>query len=281
MALYLKNMYNFEQHVEHIYQFQPSSELTDEENERLKYVCILIINVPRSTQRLELIKTQLEPLHLNTFVFKAVDAADLTVHETHKQELKIVEYNDNYFLADYTRRFDYIYRGDIPKGMIGCIMSHQLIYNMIQFERTFKHYLILEDDATVLLEPNKMRKYLANIPEPYEMIYLNSESKWFPIAHTTDVNEYYTRIQRRHFNASVSYMLSKVGAAKLLAYSRHDVTRPPDDLLSNLHSLGGYDVFAPKEFLFGNNYELESDCERFSTGGGTPCKTPDTELPIV
>jgi len=264
MVLYLKNMYDFEKHLQHVYPFQPSSELTDEENERLRQVCILVINVKRSTERLELIKKQLEPLHLNTFVFAAVDAAELTVHETHKQELKIIEYGDNYFLADYTRRFDYIYRGDIPKGMIGCIMSHQLIYNMIQFERTFKHYLILEDDATVLHEPTKMRKYLTNIPEPYEMIYLNSESKWFPIAHTTDVNEYYTRIQRRHFNASVSYMLSKVGAAKLLAYSRHDVTRPPDDLLSNLHSLGGYDVFAPKEFLFGNNYELESDCERFS-----------------
>lgn len=275
-------MYDFEKHVQHLYQFQPCTDLTDEENERLKKVCVLIINVKRSTERLELIKKQLEPLHLNTFVFAAVDAAELVVHETYRPEIKIIEYNDNYFLADYTRRFDYIYRGDIPIGMIGCIMSHQLIYNLIQFEKTFSHYLILEDDATVLLEPNKMRKYLANIPEPYEMIYLNSESKWFPIAHTTDVNEYYTRIQRRHFNASVSYMLSKVGAAKLLAYSRHDVTRPPDDLLSNLHSLGGYDVFAPKEFLFGNNYDLESDCERFSTilTSVNRLQEPPSDVPI-
>ena len=277
-TVYLKNMYDFEKHVQHLYPFQPSNDLTEEENERLKMVCILIINVKRSTERLELIKKQLESLHLNTFVFAAVDAAELVVHDTHKPEIKIVEYNDNYFMADYTRRFDYVYRGDMPKGMMGCVMSHLLIYNMIQFERTFKHYLILEDDATVLLEPNKMRKYLANIPEPYEMIYLNSESKWFPIAHTTDVNEYYMRIQRRHFNASVSYMFSKVGAAKLLAYSRHDVTRPPDDLLSNLHSLGGYDVFAPKEFLFGNNYDLESDCARFSTP--TSIQEPSSEIPI-
>lgn len=264
-SLYLKNMYNFEQHVNHIFHFEPSDDLTEKENNTLKDVCVLIINVKRSTERLELIKAQLEPLKLNTFVFAAVDGGELTVHDTHRPEFKIVEYNENCFLADYTRRFDYIYRGDIPTGMIGCIISHLLIYNMIQFERTFKHYLILEDDATVLLEPHKMRKILGNIPDDYEMIYLNSESKWYPIAHTTDINEYYSNIQRRHFNASVSYMLNKRGAAKLIAYSRDDITRPPDDLLSNLHSLGGYDVIAAKEFLFGNNYELESDCERFSS----------------
>jgi len=258
-------MYDFEKHVTHVFPFQPSEELTGDENNRLRQVCILVINVKRSTERLELIKKQLEPLQLNTFVFGAVDAADLVVTDTHKPEIKVIEYNNNFFMADYTRRFDYIYRGDMPTGMIGCVLSHILLYNMILFERTFKHYLILEDDATVIMEPLKLRKYLANIPEQYEMVYLNSESKWFPIAHTTDVNEYYTHIQKRHFNASVSYMLSKAGAAKLLAYSRHDVTRPPDDLLSNLHSLGCYEVIAPKEFLFGNNYELESDCERFSS----------------
>ncbi len=40
MALYLKNMYNFDQHVEHLYQFQPSEDLTESENERLRLVCI-------------------------------------------------------------------------------------------------------------------------------------------------------------------------------------------------------------------------------------------------
>lgn len=277
MSLCLQNMYNFDQHIENVYTFEASDDLTTEENERLRQVCILIINVPRSTKRLDLIKPQLESLKLNTFIFKAVDAADLIVHDTFKQEIKIIEYNKNYFMADYTRRFDYIYRGDIPKGMIGCILSHLLIYNMIQFERTFNHYLILEDDAIVLHNPEKIRKYLANIPESYEMIYLNSESKWFPIINTTDVNDYYTKIQRRHFNASVSYMLSKQGAAKLLAYSRCDVTRPPDDLLSNLHSLGGYNVLAPKEFLFGNNYALESDCERFSKIDGSSTQDVQNE----
>lgn len=264
MAVCLKNMYNFYKHVEKLYEFKPSSDLSEEENERLRKVCVLIINVPRSTERLDLIKKELEPLKLNTFIFKAVDAADLNIHDTNKKEIKIIEYNDNYFMADYTRRFDYIYRGDIPKGMIGCILSHLLIYNLIQFEQTFTHYLILEDDATVLLDPNKMRKYLANIPLNYNMIHINSESKWFPIQHTTNVNDYYTRIKRRHFNASVSYIVNKQGAAKLLAYSRFDITRPPDDLLSNLYSIGGYEVFAPKEFLFGNNYNLESDCIRYS-----------------
>lgn len=279
MVLCLQNMYDFMQHVTHLFPFKSTDDLSQKENDTLKDLCIMIINVKRSTERLELIKKQIEPLGLNTFVFHAVDASDIKVYDTELQGVKIAEYNRNYFLIDQTRRFDYVYRGDLPTGMIGCTLSHILLYNMIQFERTFKHYLILEDDAIVHLSPTQTRKYLANLPDDYEMVYLNSEAKWYPIAKTTPINDYYSNIQRRHFNASVSYLVNKLGAARLLAYSRHDVTRPPDDLLSNLNSLGGYTVITTNEFLFGNNYELESDCERFSKESLTTSTTKGSEGP--
>jgi hypothetical protein len=87
-------MYDFEKHVTHLFPFQPTEELTVDENSRLRQVCVLVINVKRSTERLELIKKQLEPLQLNTFVFGAVDAAQLVVTDTHKPEIKVIEYNN-------------------------------------------------------------------------------------------------------------------------------------------------------------------------------------------
>lgn len=77
------------------------------------------------------------------------------------------------------------------------------------------------------------------------------------------VNQYFSNIERRHFNASVSYVISKEGASKLISYTRNCVTRPPDDLISNAHTLGYYTVIS-SNFLFGNDYSFESDCVRFS-----------------
>ena len=242
--------------------------LTSDEIQRLKQICVLVINVERSQKRLELIREQLRPLGLDTFVFKAVDAAELIKHDV-GPELSIIQYKDLNFMVDYTRRFDFPSRGTMPIGMVACSLSHLLIYSMIASGQLqhHKHFLILEDDATVIQPPHVVRKTLANIPDErgYDMLYLNSESKWEPIAINKAVNDHYSTIEYKHFNASVSYMLSHTGASKLLAYSTHCVSRPPDDLISNLYMMGGYEVLAPTHgFLFGNNYDLESDCNRFS-----------------
>ena len=213
-----------------LYTFEPSDNLSLEENYRLSQLCIVVINVQRSTRRLDLMKKQLKPLNIHTFIFEAVDAADISILNTDHSMLKIIQYGNTYYMIDYTRRFDYHYRGELPKGMIACSLSHQIIYSNIVFATKFKHYLILEDDATVLLDAPEMRKYLANLPDSYEMIYLNSESKWFPIEYAAPINNYYSWIQKKDFNASVSYLLNSIGAGKLLTYIRHAITRPPDDL---------------------------------------------------
>lgn len=258
------NPYPYEKHISNICTFESSSDLSDVENQALEKTAIFIINVPDSHERRQKIEKWVKTLKLNTFIFNAVEGKKMIVHETQIPHIKILEYNQHYFMIDYTRRFDYDVRGDISTGMLGDCLSHILLYNLLQFHQGVERYLIFEDDASLLVEPNVVRKYLANIPQDFDMAYLNSESKWYPIEKTQKVNEYYSDIARQHFNASVSYVVSRQGAAKLLAYIRHDITRPPDDLISNTHYVGLYTVIASNEFLFGCDYSFESDTARFS-----------------
>lgn len=242
---------------------------TIDDEKVLRETLIVVINVPRSVQRRERAAELVKTLKMDAVFFDAVDAQDITIHSVGGKDfadgkIQIAAYKGNYFLVDSTRRFDYVYRGFLPRGMVACALSHMMIYSYMQLENKYRNFLVLEDDFTLRLPVATLRKYFAHVPSDFDVIHLNSESKWYPLQHTHPINDHYTHIQRRHFNASVSYMVSKRGAAKLLAYSRGAVSRPPDDLLSNLYTLGGYMVIASREFLFGNDYTLESDCERFS-----------------
>lgn len=258
-------LYNFNHHVENIFNFKPSDDLSEEENLKLSKIGIMIINVKQSTERRERILKWVETLGLTTCIFNAVDGTILKIHDTNFNHLvKVLEYNNNYFLLDYTRHFDHDYRGELSSGMIGDSLSHILIYNLLQYQTHCDYFLLFEDDASLLLDANTVRKYLANLPPTFDLAFLNSESKWYPLELTDPINDYYSNIKRQFLNASVSYVVSKQGAAKLLGYSRHDVTRPPDDLVSNPHVLGIYTIIASNKFLFSCDYSFESDTARFS-----------------
>jgi GR25 family glycosyltransferase involved in LPS biosynthesis len=257
--------YDVYSHLTEISKFENTDDLTKEENEKLSKICICIINVEKSIERKEKIIPWINTLGLDTYIFKAVDGTKMNIHDTFHPEIKIIEYNKHYFMLDYTRKFDHELRGPLGTGMIGDALSHQFLYNMIQFQTNYDSILIMEDDASLIKEPHIIRKYLANLPTTFDMAFLNSESKWYPISPTTPINDYYSNIERHYFNAPVSYVISKEGAAKLLVYTRHDVTRPPDDLVSNPHVLGLYTVIVSNEFLFGCDYSFESDTARFST----------------
>lgn len=258
-------LYNFNQHIETIFNFNRDEELTEEENEKLSKICIIVINVKKSVKRRDTILKWIRDLGIATCIFDAVDGTVLKLHNTDCNPLvKVMEYKGNYFLLDYTRHFDHDFRGELSTGMIGDSLSHILLYSLLQFQHNFEHFLIMEDDASLIQDVNFVRKYLANLPEQFDLAFLNSESKWYPIELTDKINEYYNNIKRQFLNASVSYVISKTGAAKLLAYCRHDVTRPPDDLVSNPHAMGLYTIIASNKFLFGCDYSFESDTERFS-----------------
>lgn len=266
------NPYNFKPHVDVICDFEPSDDLSQHENEKLSKLCVAIINVKRSTKRREKMVEKISKLKMNTFFFNAYDGAELIIHKTHDPFLHIIEHKKNYFLLDYTRHFDHSMRGNLSVGMVGASLSHIMLYNSLQ-SFNCDGLLILEDDATLSQEPSVIRKYLANLPEGFDMAFLNSESKWWPIERVGKVNDFYSNIKRKHFNASVSYAISVRGAGKLLAYIRNDVTRPPDDLCSNAYFINVYTVIASNEFLFGCDYSFESDTARFSIKTDTPDST--------
>ncbi len=258
--------YNILSHIEPLFSFKNDENLNNIENEKLSKIGLFIINVKDSVLRRETITKWVENLGLHTFIFNAVDGSQMKIHDCEFNPLvKVIEYPiNNYFLLDYTRHFDHDVRGELGTGMIGDALSHQLLYNFLQFQTNIDYFLIMEDDASLLENSENIRKYLANLPDQFDLAFLNSESKWLPLELTEPVNDYYSNIKRQFLNAPVSYVVSKPGAAKLLAYTRHDITRPPDDLVSNPHVLGLYTIIASNKFLFSCDYSFESDTARFS-----------------
>lgn len=260
-----KHVFDFAPHLENICHFEPSDDLSPEENARLARLSIVIINVKQSTLRRENMSTLAHALKMNAMYFNAFDGTKMTLHETFDPLLDIIEYGDKqYFMLDYTRRFDYSLRGKLGKGMVGASLSHIMVYNGLQ-NSDCTGFVVLEDDALMIQDPAVIRKCLANLPDDYDMAYLNSESKWRPIQRLDKINDFYNDIKKQFFNASVSYVISVKGAGKLLAYTRNDVTRPPDDLIANAFVVGAYNVIASNPFLFGCDYSLESDTARFNS----------------
>lgn len=261
------NIYDFDKHFETIGTFKPTNDLTKDENDKLSKIGIFIINVTTSKHRREKFEEWIHDLNMNVNIFKAFDGTKIQLHDTFHKDIQIIEYDNSFFLLDYTRKFDHEHRGPLGTGMIGDAMSHLTLYNYLQLQNKYDSLLIMEDDVCIKdgITVETIRKYLSNLPENYDFAYLNSEARWFPLILTEPVNDYYNNTVRQFVNAPVSYAISKKGAAKLIAYCRNDITKPPDDLMSNGYITRAYDLIASNVFLFSCDYSFESDTAQYTT----------------
>jgi glycosyl transferase family 25 len=130
-------------------------------------------------------------------------------------------------------------------GEFGCAWSHIKIYQKLLEDQTTDNYLVIEDDAQIVGDLNILRE----LPLDFEVAHI-AYSEWYPFVKTDPVNKSFFNIEKKFFNHTTAYVVSKAGARKLLDYIGTNINIPADDLLSNSFIQGKIQVIVPESPIF-------------------------------
>jgi len=188
---------------------------------------------------------------IDCIFYKAIDGKDkVKIFNTTYKDLDLIIYdNSSIFLADYNYRIDYNQIGKINIGTVGCNLSHIFLCDELIFDDKYDYYLVLEDDSKLNVNVDVLYEYLNNLPDKFDFIHLDKSDaiEFTPI---DKVNYYYYNVEKKFFNRTSAYLISKSGASKYVSYFKHNICRPPDDSFSNLFVFKNFNVLIPREWLF-------------------------------
>lgn len=232
---------------------------------KLSKIKLCVINLEKDIKRRNNISSNVinNIKDIDCIFYKAVDAKDkLKIVNTNCKDLDLIIYDNNsVFLSDYNYRIDYDKRGKIKIGTIGCNLSHIFLCDELIFDDKYDYYLVLEDDSSLNVDVNILYEYLNNLPDKFDFIHLD-KSDAFEFIPTDKVNSYYYNVEKKYFNRTSAYLISKFGAAKYVSYFKHNICRPPDDSFSNLFIFKNFNTLIPREWLF----KLSEDSNTSSIG---------------
>jgi GR25 family glycosyltransferase involved in LPS biosynthesis len=150
-------------------------------------------------------------------------------------------------------------------GAWGCLMSHARILEDALMDG-IDSVLILEDDAVLVPDfSERVEKFLANVPSDWDALYLGGQHLIEPepvndeVVRCRDVNRTHGHAMRQvYMREAYAHILD---APAYLENPTHHV----DHRLGRLHMEGRFHVYAPTEFLIGQN-ESRSDINGRHTG---------------
>jgi GR25 family glycosyltransferase involved in LPS biosynthesis len=206
---------------------------------RSKKTKAVVLTLHSSKDRIpivEKLQTDLTAFGMENEVFYGVNGKDLIVSST-----KIV-YNKE------TRKYDRKLRLNgqtMTLGEFGCAWSHIKIYEKLLADTDADNYLIMEDDAQFVGDLN----ILQDLPLDFEVAHV-ATSDWYPFVKTSQVNKSFFNIEKKFFNHTTAYVVSKAGARKLLSMTNESISLPADDLLSNSFIQGKIQVIVPESPVF-------------------------------
>uniref|UniRef100_A0A6C0DTS7 Uncharacterized protein n=1 Tax=viral metagenome TaxID=1070528 RepID=A0A6C0DTS7_9ZZZZ len=184
----------------------------------------------------EKLRSNMTEIGIKNEIFYGVNGKDLIISNT-----KVV-YNKE------TRNYDPKVRLNGQKmtlGEFGCAWSHIKIYQKLLEDQTTDNYLVIEDDAQIVGDLNILRE----LPLDFEVAHI-AYSEWYPFVKTDPVNKSFFNIEKKFFNHTTAYVVSKAGARKLLDYIGTNINIPADDLLSNSFIQGKIQVIVPESPIF-------------------------------
>ena len=224
---------------------------------------ILVLTLPRLTNRIEYMKKTFEGLDYDFFY--GIDKESTSLNELKEQGL---------YSTEQYKKF-YKKKQDMATGMLCCALGHINIYQYI-LEKGFQRTLILEDDAVPVTENLSAFSAIINqLPKNWEVLYLGYEKNErlglkqklnrlllvaFP--HHTQL-KLSREIFRNYYPAPVSalvaragfhdcthaYAVTTEGARKLLQYS-NPVQFHSDNLLAYLNCTGKLNGYISQVKLF-------------------------------
>lgn len=183
-------------------------------------------------------------------IYYGVYGKNIQISDTDEKHIKKLEYENRIKFYNKNIRLN---GEEMIKGQLGAAWSHINIYEKIVSDIHDNNYLILEDDAEFLLNIDKFKEYIKNLPKKFDLIHLGN-SDWYPFKFDNLDNKYFNKPIKNYFNRATAYILSKNGAEKLLKYCNNYINIPADDLLLYVSFINNIiDLYSPTEIIFTHN----------------------------
>jgi GR25 family glycosyltransferase involved in LPS biosynthesis len=210
-----------------------------------------LLTLPEFSGRLTKLDTlmyHLSMLGLEPSIFNGVHGKDINVMELPGSDgIKKLTCGDASYLYDPRVRLNGL---TMLRGEFGCAWSHLNMLEQLLADPCADYYLVLEDDVELIKPLSDLSQLLRNLPADMDMSML-SKSDWYSFAHTKQVNTYFYECEKRYFNKTTAYIISKKGAQKVLAYTQHYINVPIDDLFNMVFRLTpDFRFYVPAEHYF-------------------------------
>ena len=218
-----------------------------------KALPVFVINMDKDKDRLNLMKERFADFAAFTR-FDAVKGSDIKL-AGYIGDKSIFYYKGKRYIIDCTKRV--VAKDKMKQNEVGCSLSHRLLYEQLVNDEDNEYYVILEDDVLPIVTRDVFEDHLRNLPKDFDLIQL-CHSIWYPYEQIGDCNSHYSNITKRYFNGTMSYIISKQCARKLLNRMGDNIDNAADDLLSNAFINGIINVIVPKSPLFDIDASLDT-----------------------
>lgn len=239
----------------------------------------LILTLPKYAHRLtnlDKLIQGLEKIGLRTKLFNGVYGKDIVVvNDNEKQNgMETITWRDSTYNYNKNVRLN---RKRMMLGEFGCVWSHINIFKELLKTEKGKgkgnnndndndndndnmYYLVLEDDVQLVKPLNELHDLLLHIPDDMDFCHL-ALSDWYPFVLTQPKNDYFYECEKRFFNRTTAYIVSRKGAKKILDYIGNEINLPIDDLINTIYRTQmGFKFYVPKTYFFkeqDNNTRLD------------------------
>ena len=182
----------------------------------------VIISLPFEIEKRDFMKETLKKSNLSDYIIiDGVNGNDIKIipfiEEPHMSKLI---YNNTEKIYNSTLRLN---RAGLQKGEMGCAWSHLNVYDMLLKDNDNDAYLIFEDDADLIVSPEELQTFLEELKTlSFDLCHI-FQSEWYDFNRIQQISNNFWIPERRFFNNTGSYIITKTGAKKLLEFSQANI----------------------------------------------------------
>ena len=211
-----------------------------------------IITLPDYADRLaklDGLNQQLALIGLEPNVYQGVHGKDIHISDAASAitGIKHITWQGTTYFYDLRIRIN---GNPLTKGELGCAWSHLNLLRQLVADPTANYYLLLEDDVELVKPLSELYELFQHIPADADLCHL-AKSDWYPFALTTQVNAHFYECEKRYFNKTTAYLISRKGAEKILEYTKNSINVPIDDLFNMIYRLTpDFRYYVPATYFF-------------------------------
>ena len=217
------------------------------------YILTLPAYAETRLAKLDLLIQNLSQIGLETTIYNGVHGKDIIYDD--ETNVRNITYKGVTYKYDPTVRIN---GQPMKRGEFGCSWSHLNLLRKLVASND-EYFLIFEDDVKLVKPLNELYELLNHIPADTDICHLGM-SDWYPFVKTKQINNYFSECEKRCFNRTTAYLISRKGAEKLLYYHKDAIHVPIDDLINMTFRLTtNFRFYVPTaDFFFKEQEEITS-----------------------